>query len=537
VYKRTLILAVTGFAFGVAACGSYGTSVVEGNKPPAHVASVALTVPVSLITGQSVRAVAVAKDASGATLPGRAVSWFTSSPAIASVTDSGLVSAVAPGSAILSAVSEGISGQATIGVMPPTPTPVATVTVAVSPPSVLIGQIAHATATLKDSTGAQLVGRTVSWLSSNANIARVASTGDVTAVAPGTAMISASSEGKTATSALNVTAPPPVPVFSVSVSPANDTIQVGQTAPLTVVTRDANGAVLSGRVVTWSSTNTAIASVNATSGVVTGVAAGAVQINASSESKIGSAAFTITAVAPPPPPPPPGSYNEPAGMTVISQRPFSAMNEAGWADNGFTIVQDPTAPISPPNVMRATFPAGFVAGSAPGLAYITTGNYHTMYIRFAAKLSTNWYGQASGFCKYFYEWVRDPNDEAFFFSSHGTGTAPLDPYVILQGIVGSPGGSFWNLAPNLAPSARIIRGQWQIYEFVLTGNSAGQADGMVDWWLDGVHVGHDTGIQWTTTATTFTEFDFRPVWGGIGPPNVPATQTMDWDDVYLSGKY
>jgi hypothetical protein len=408
---------------------------------------------------------------------------------------------------------------------------------------VLIGQIAHATATLKDSTGAQIVGRTVTWLSSNANIATVTSAGDVTAVAPGTAMISGSSEGKSASSALNVSAPPPVPVFSVSVSPANDTIQVGQTAPLTVVTRDANGAVLSGRVVTWSSTNTAIASVNASSGVVTGVAPGPVQINATSETKVGSAAFTITAVPPPPPPPPPGSYNEPAGMTLIDSRPFNTLAEnaaphsPAWdTDVTLSIVQDAAAPISAPNVIRATYPAGFGAGSAPGHAGVPFTRYKTVYVRFAAKVSLNWYGQSSSFCKFFYFWVTDGtgNQENFFMASQGAGTAPLIPYAMLQNVVVFPNAN-GNWAPNLVPSARIIRGQWHVYEFILVGNSSGRADGSVDWYQDGVHIGSVGGIQWVNGAATFDTFDFRPIWGGIGG-TVPATQTMDWDDVYLSGK-
>jgi uncharacterized protein YjdB len=538
VSKRTLILAVTGFAFSVAACGSYGTSVVEGNKPPAHVASVSLTVPISLITGQTARAVAVPKDASGATLPGRAVSWFTSSPAIASVNDSGLVSAVAPGSAILSAVSEGVSGQATIGVMPPTPTPIATVTVAVSPPSVLIGQTAHATATLKDSTGAPIVGRPITWQSSNSGIAAVGPTGDVTAIASGTAMISASSEGKSASSALSVSAPPPIPVASISVSPAS--VQEGATILFKAVTLDANNNVLSGRVVTWSSANPSKATVNSTSGLATGVDTGTTQITAMSEGKSGSAILTVTA---PPPPPPPGSSNEPSGMTFIDQRAFNSLTEnaaphvPGWdTDVTLSIAQDATAPISPPSVLRASYPAGFPTGSAPGHAGFVHAGYKTLYIRFAVKLSSNWIGNGSGTNKLMYEWTQNPSNPAFFFSAHGTGSGPLLAQVNLQGIVVYPGG-IGNLVPNLVPGAQIIRGRWQTLEAVMVGNSAGTADGTVDWWLDGVHIGSYRGIQWSTVATTFTTFDLRPIWGGVDSSQpITQTQTQDWDNVYLSGK-
>jgi hypothetical protein len=70
---------VTGIGIGVAACGSYRTSVVEVKNAPTRVASVSLTVPVSLTTGQTARSVAIPKDAKSAALSGRSIAWFTSS--------------------------------------------------------------------------------------------------------------------------------------------------------------------------------------------------------------------------------------------------------------------------------------------------------------------------------------------------------------------------------------------------------------------------------------------------------------------------
>jgi hypothetical protein len=135
-----------------------------------------------------------------------------------------------------------------------------------------------------------------------------------------------------------------------------------------------------------------------------------------------------------------------------------------------------------------------------------------------------------------YEWTQNPSNPAFFFSAHGTGSGPLLAQVNLQGIVVYPGG-IGNLVPNLVPGAQIIRGRWQTLEAVMVGNSAGTADGTVDWWLDGVHIGSYRGIQWSTVATTFTTFDLRPIWGGVDSSQpITQTQTQDWDNVYLSGK-
>src|SRR2546427_7274512 len=86
-----------------------------------------------------------------------------------------------------------------------------------------------------------------------------------------------------------------VPVASVTVSPATASVTVGATSQLTATAKDANGTALSGRVVTWATSNAAVATVSA-SGLVTGVAAGAATITATSEGQSGTSALTVTNV-------------------------------------------------------------------------------------------------------------------------------------------------------------------------------------------------------------------------------------------------
>src|SRR5256885_10674864 len=85
-----------------------------------------------------------------------------------------------------------------------------------------------------------------------------------------------------------------IPVATVSVSPATGSIQQGQTVQLTATLKDANGNTLSGRVVTWSSSNTSVATVSG-SGLVSGVTIGSATISAMSEGKTGTASITVTA--------------------------------------------------------------------------------------------------------------------------------------------------------------------------------------------------------------------------------------------------
>src|SRR5438309_463834 len=86
----------------------------------------------------------------------------------------------------------------------------------------------------------------------------------------------------------------PVPVASVAVSPASPSIAVGQTVQLAAVTKEAAGNVLTGRTVTWTTSNSSVATVSA-SGLLTGVTIGTATITATSEGVASTAATTVTA--------------------------------------------------------------------------------------------------------------------------------------------------------------------------------------------------------------------------------------------------
>jgi hypothetical protein len=87
------------------------------------------------------------------------------------------------------------------------PIPVATVTVAPASASITAGGTVQLTATLRDSSGAELTGRVITWSSDAGGVATVSVSGLVTGVAPGTATITATREGVSGTAAVTVTAP------------------------------------------------------------------------------------------------------------------------------------------------------------------------------------------------------------------------------------------------------------------------------------------------------------------------------------------
>ena len=267
--------------------GKNGTATISVSQ--AAVATVTVTPsPITMSVGQTTQFTATLKDAAGNVLNGRAVTWGSSNPSAATVSTAGLVTAVASGATTITATSEGKSGTASVTI---SNVAVGSVTVQPQGPSIVQGANVQLSATVRDVNGNVVTDRVVTWSSSNTTQAVVSSTGIVTGVAPGTVIITATSEGKSGTTTVTVTQ---VPVASVTLSPASVSVRTTKTATFTATVKDSLGNVVTNRPITWSSSNNAIATVNA--GVVTGVAVGTATITATSEGKSGTATVNVTAI-------------------------------------------------------------------------------------------------------------------------------------------------------------------------------------------------------------------------------------------------
>jgi hypothetical protein len=73
-----------------------------------------------------------------------------------------------------------------------------------------------------------------------------------------------------------------------------------------------------------------------------------------------------------------------------------------------------------------------------------------------------------------------------------------------------------------------------LIEVVAVGNTAGNKDGSIDVFLNGVHV-TSKAMQWETGSSTWGYFYYYPDWGGTGD-TVPYNMWLDWDHAYVSGK-
>ena len=168
--------------------------------------------------------------------------------------------------------------------------------VAIDPPSASIAVGANLTlrATALNGAGVEVVGQTFTWSSSATNIVSVTAAGVATAVAAGNATITATTSGISGTASINVTPPAAdTVVASVTITPSSVSLPIGATTTLGASALNAAGEVLSGKVFTWSSSATTVATVSAT-GAVTAVAAGSTTVTATTAGKSASATISVT---------------------------------------------------------------------------------------------------------------------------------------------------------------------------------------------------------------------------------------------------
>ena len=170
-----------------------------------------------LIIGATQQLSATPKTSSGITVPNRTVIWSSSDPAIATVSENGMVTAISLGEASISARVDNVSESVPVNV---SPKPVAQVVV--DPPTVTIqaGQTRQLSVTVKAADGETLEGRNVDFESADPAIATVSSTGLITAVSAGQTTIRAISEGKEDGSSITVT-PRPAVRLAFTTQPAN----------------------------------------------------------------------------------------------------------------------------------------------------------------------------------------------------------------------------------------------------------------------------------------------------------------------------
>ena len=276
----------------LAACGGGDGG---GTAPPA-VASVAITAPAMAPSFQTltrtVQFSAVARDAAMATIAGASIAWNSTNSAVATVSGTGLVTAVGNGTTQVSASAGGIASPAFA-------VTVAQVVAAVNvtPAAVAFGAIGSTrqlTAAVVDSSGATVPGApAVTWTRAGTGATASVSAGGLAAAlavgASDTAVATAAT--KTGRAPISVTQ---VVASILVTSTGSDTLRTtGRTKGYAAVARDSQANIMGGVSISWSSSAPGVASVVAGSGLATALTDGTANIIASASPATGQRAITV----------------------------------------------------------------------------------------------------------------------------------------------------------------------------------------------------------------------------------------------------
>lgn len=283
--------------------------------------------PVTSFTGPS----SICVGSTTTVTPTTAGTWSSSNPAVATITNAGLVTGISAGTAQLVYTQTATGCQST----PLTVTISSKQTITMSPASICIG----GTINLTPSTGG-------TWTTTNPTVATVTLAGVVTGVAGGTAnLIFTTTAGC-----------PSDPFTGISVTP-RPTVTITGPSGICIGATTTLSASTTG---TWTSNNPLIATVNASTGVVTGVAEG-------------TATFYFTSTA--------GCISLPTGVITVHPKPITVINGANSICVGRTTQLSPTTggtwTSSNPAVASIT-PTGVVLGVSVGTAKFVFTNSTTL---------------------------------------------------------------------------------------------------------------------------------------------------------------
>ena len=302
---------------GLVSGGGSGTATVSYTSSAGCTKTINVIVsPIQPITGGNTECLGSTLTLANAT-PGGGT-WSSASTTVATINNSGVLTGVSAGTSVIRfTTAAGCFTTNTITVLP-LPTSIIGVT------TVCQGN----TTALSDQTTGGI------WTSGNTGIAAVnASTGSVSGISGGTAVISYTSGGCVITTSVNVSPLGPIT--------GNTTVCVGGTS--TLINIAGTG--------TWTSTNTSVATVNLTTGVVSGVSTGASNITYTSTSGCIAATtvnvITVTAIS---------------GSTTVCQGGTTILSDAttggSWSSSNTVVAQVPAS-------------SGVVTGISGGTATIT----------------------------------------------------------------------------------------------------------------------------------------------------------------------
>ncbi|MGC1903298.1 MAG: Ig-like domain-containing protein [Candidatus Acidiferrum sp.] len=254
----------------------------------AHLTSITVSpATASLADGTEQQFTATGTFDDGSTQILASAQWSSSAPNVLTVNSTGLGTAVAAGTATVTATSGTIKGTASVTVTNAT---LVSLTIAPTNSTMPIDATKQftATGTFSDNSTQDMT-QLVLWKSSKPSVAIINASGLVSSVATGTTTIQASSGSVVQSTTLTVST---VGLASITITPANPTINKGTLLKLTATATYSDGSTATPTSVSWKSSKPQFANVRST-GIVHAKKAGTATISASAFGLTGTTTLTV----------------------------------------------------------------------------------------------------------------------------------------------------------------------------------------------------------------------------------------------------
>jgi len=504
---RANYITLTAAVLLAGACAPPSDSIKNPDPQAPVIASVSITPPSILLqVGKTLQLQGAARDSAGNSIADRVAQWKAADTSIATISAAGVLAGRKAGSTTVTLTIGGKSANAPAAIAL---VPVAAVSVSPSGPAAQVGATVQFSATARDASGNALTGRSLAWSSSNPSVATVNSAGLASTIAAGTANIVAVCEGVSGQSTItvsNTAPPPPAAVATVTVSLGSSSLTAGQTTQATAVLKDANGNVLTGRTITWSSSSTAVATV-AASGLVSAVSQGNATITATSETKSGGANLTVA------------PSSSPTKIDTIFAETFESGTLAVWDDGvdptRHHVITNASLAHSGSRALEVDYPANDTGG---WLTKFFMPGYDSVYVRMYVRFAPDWVGGSKLML------LRGSRTDNQWSAFGVAGECPQGSDFFATNIMmegnGDPGTlRFYTYFPEMArepdgvtcwgrygdgneqylPLMSLPRDSWQQLGFWVRLNTPGQHDGYQKFWVNGTLRGVWTNLSYRTS--------------------------------------
>jgi hypothetical protein len=223
-----------------------------------------------------------------------------------------------------------------------------------------------------------------------------------------------------------------------------------------------------------------------------------------------------------------------AYAAVLETNEWSNRTQTGWAYNTTTVpsIDNTTNTPSEGGALRMEYPAGtYTTSKGGGRAEFTLPVGHTdMYMGHWMKWSNPYTWNPIG-TKIDYLFMKDGYGSTnyrdnFLLMTQNNGTL----LTFTQQLVNAPGTQ--NRYPNRGSVSFQLK-RWYWFEIHARLNTVGQADGLLEIWVDDVLIMQHSDVTYRTTNTTMGGFQHSPEWGG-GGGTIPVMQYFWVDHTVIS---